>query len=555
MKNVTAMVITFLRDEYMFACVRSLRETYPDIKIIVGDNGHASDDKKKYCEKYGARYVELPFDCGICKGRNELAKLVDTEFVLIGDDDFLYTPEAQVDKMMETLKNNNRIDLIGGRIVEGGVVRNYQGFMELNDGNILYKRLALESTEYEIDKDTGMRFVPCDITFNYFVAHTDMIKAIRWDENIKVAYEHSDYFISLKKASKVVMFTPDAIVKHKEVASPKVPKEYLGYRCRRNDKEYFYTKHNLSFLVDMKGNRDVVGQADLRKVDFIIKTCYRHKCLERLLFSIAKFYPEANIYIGDDEKIFDVKYYRDLWERLFEAGIVHKPVAFNLGNDVGLAAGRNFLIKNSKNVYKLILDDDFVFTAKTRIEKMVRVLDDNKDIGVIGGMLTDPHGVDCHYEGRLVIDDHVLYYIPLDLKKAVERKNMPLGVAFYDTEIVFNFSIIRKEVFEDVEWDDRYKIAGEHTDFFIALKNTDWRIVYMPDVSIIHRQEYNPQYKKMRKRAEFWPIIFDKWDFDKIVSFHGVEYERKTNKEGGIIIKNGRLATQDIINIRKKYVQ
>jgi hypothetical protein len=44
--DVTALIKTFLRDEYLFTCVSSLRLNYPNLRIIVADDGYCSDAKE-----------------------------------------------------------------------------------------------------------------------------------------------------------------------------------------------------------------------------------------------------------------------------------------------------------------------------------------------------------------------------------------------------------------------------------------------------------------------------------------------------------------------------
>jgi hypothetical protein len=44
--DVTALIKTFLRDEYLFTCVLSLHLHYPNIKIFVADDGYCSDEKE-----------------------------------------------------------------------------------------------------------------------------------------------------------------------------------------------------------------------------------------------------------------------------------------------------------------------------------------------------------------------------------------------------------------------------------------------------------------------------------------------------------------------------
>jgi glycosyltransferase involved in cell wall biosynthesis len=77
--DVTAIVCTFLRDEYLFNCIRSLKQHYPNIRILVADDGHISDEKERALTDLGVeRYVRLPFNVGLPAKRNALLALVET---------------------------------------------------------------------------------------------------------------------------------------------------------------------------------------------------------------------------------------------------------------------------------------------------------------------------------------------------------------------------------------------------------------------------------------------------------------------------------------------
>lgn len=252
MEDLTAIMISFMRPEFTKECVRTLSENYPGIKILVGENCQFNEDLCEFVKKYGARYIVLPFDSGVCIARNRLMEFVDTEFVLVGDDDFFYTPEANVDKMLAFLKNKKQFSLVGGRIFESGNVKNYQGHIRIFDDHFEYENIDVEGGKF--DRKSGIRYQRVDITFNYFVARTEDIRPVKWDEKIKVAFEHSDWFIGLKKAGIKVAFTPDAIVKHKpEHIKCERMIDYSAYRNRRSDEHRFFEKHGIKYSIGFRG--------------------------------------------------------------------------------------------------------------------------------------------------------------------------------------------------------------------------------------------------------------------------------------------------------------
>jgi len=254
--NLTAIVINFLREPYLFKCLESLRTQYPDIKILVAENGKPSKRTQKKVESYGAVYVPIEFDAGICRARNTLVGLAGTDYVLIGDDDFFYNHNAGVDKMLAFLERHPEYALIGGRIFENEKIRDYQGYFDFvtdeNGEGLVYRKL--EMNDWLKDE---IQYKECDLVFNYFVARKKDI--IQWDNNIKVSYEHSTFFIDLKRAGKKVVFAPDCIVTHK----PKLDKEYnfgeyAKYRYRKLDKQRFFNRNNIVWARDMNGNFDTL---------------------------------------------------------------------------------------------------------------------------------------------------------------------------------------------------------------------------------------------------------------------------------------------------------
>lgn len=272
-KNLTAVLITFLRPEYTKKCVDSLLENYKGIKIIVGENGEYSEDMHRFLKERNIPYKIFPFDSGICIARNQLVDECETEFVLVGDDDFFYKKESKVNEMLIFMKNHKEFALLGGRISERNVVRNYQGYISFEGDHIHYSPVNLQKDKFYFDKKSGLNYLKCDLTFNYFVARVKDIKPYKWDEKIKVAWEHSDWFIQLRKNNVPIAFSPDPVVIHKpEGVYPAKKELYQTYRMRLSDKEHFFNKHKVDFIIDMAGKtyrRDIVNQ----KREYYAKRC------------------------------------------------------------------------------------------------------------------------------------------------------------------------------------------------------------------------------------------------------------------------------------------
>lgn len=528
MNNVTAIIISFLRIGYTKKCISSLRTMYPDIKIKVGENGHYLQEMKDFCDDHDAEYIELPFDSGVCIARNRLMAGVDTEYVMVGDDDFHFINKGDskpmVKEMVEFLETMGDFDLIGGRILQYNKIRDYQGFFEKGNGFLKYHKLDMEEKFDVCRIPSGeIRYKKVDLTFNYFVARANKVKAVKWDEKIKVAYEHSSWFLDFKDAGHNVAFSPDPIVIHKPEIKERYP-EYMKYRIRRNDKKRFFERHNLRFIKDMNGNVDFpYDRTQINKVDFLITTFKRYESLEKLLFSIAKYYPNAKIYIADQNKRFAVEYYRGLWDRLASNGLINKPTAYGLTYDIGLSYCRNYLVEKTDRIYKLILDDDFVFTEETNIEKFVDILDKEKEAGIVGGAMKQNDEI-VHFEFNLERDGDVLKHV-----EDGDNWREIMEIKVKETECVLNFALIRKEVANVIGWDEALKIT-EHTDFYLRMKKTDWKILYTPEVVVLHKPERDEEYGKLRSRFDFFVMMLKKHRLRKIQYINGHTYELNGNK-------------------------
>jgi GT2 family glycosyltransferase len=535
MNQVTAIVISFLRPVYTIACIQSLRRTYPGIQIIVGENGNFDNQLAKVCEQVGAKYVQLPYDSGVCVGRNTLMQHVQTKYVLVGDDDFYYDENTGVNKMLAVLECQPQVDLIGGRIRENGIVRNYQGSIEINGRMLVNRPIDLETANWElayVSEGQSMRIVKTDLVFNFFIARVDKVRDIPWDEEIKVAYEHESWFIDLQKAQIGVYFTPDAVIEHKPqhlrdiVENSPAHATYKAFRMRRTDKERFFRRHQLDYVVDMNGVRDDAPDSPrvkridaIKRVDFCITTFKRPEAIKRLLFSIAQFYPSANIYVADQNEKFDREFYRNLRTDLLNAGLQKRVSIENLPYDCGLSYARNHLVTTTPNKYKLILDDDMVFINKTSIEKMVALLEACPSAGVVGGKVQQL-GNDIHFEFTPEIVGDTIFH-----RKETLNWKKHNDTQYRKTGCVLNFALFRREVFNSILWDQALKVT-EHTDFYLRMKGLAWQILYTPDVVIDHPPTARVEdYKQMRTREEFMRLMFNKHRVKRVVYENGQTVE------------------------------
>ena len=161
--------------------------------------------------------------------------------------------------------------------------------------------------------------------------------------------------------------------------------------------------NNKNRLPKIKVKQFTENDIDITKeITFIIKTFKRYECLDNLLRSIKRFYPTAKVLIADDnhEYEYDCKLYLK-WKKRLDLEVIRLPF------DSGLSAGRNAMVDKAKNPFILLLDDDFVFTEQTDINKFYKILKSDKEIGIVGGSCIEGDK-EVHYECNLDFNNGVL---------------------------------------------------------------------------------------------------------------------------------------------------
>ncbi|XP_070554724.1 beta-1,4 N-acetylgalactosaminyltransferase 1-like [Ptychodera flava] len=116
------------------------------------------------------------------------------------------------------------------------------------------------------------------------------------------------------------------------------------------------------------------------KVTVITKTFERYPAVKRLISSVHKFYPGITILIADDS---------EFPEKIEAANVKQYIMPFA----EGWFAGRNLLVSQVRTKYFLWVDDDFVFTSGTRLERFIEKFEHpNVTVDHVGGTFGDEFG-------------------------------------------------------------------------------------------------------------------------------------------------------------------
>ncbi|KAM5309175.1 beta-1,4 N-acetylgalactosaminyltransferase 2 isoform 1-T2 [Glossophaga mutica] len=224
---VTIATKTFLRPHKLMAMLRSLREYYPDLTVIV------ADDSKEPLKINDSRveYYIMPFGKGWFAGRNLAISQVTTKYVLWVDDDFLFNNKTKIEMLVDVLEKTE-LDVVGGSVL--GNTFQFKLLLEQSeDGDCLHRRVG---SFRPLDG-----FPNCVVTsgvVNFFLAHTDQLLRVGFDPRLR-RVAHSEFFID-GLGSLLVGSCPDVIIGHQAHVSEKDPKlanlekTYSKYRTNTN---------------------------------------------------------------------------------------------------------------------------------------------------------------------------------------------------------------------------------------------------------------------------------------------------------------------------------
>lgn len=227
-KSITVVTKTFGRMEKVMELVDSIARHYRDhlgLKILIGNDGHdAHGMALAFSDIKGVKYVPFEYDIGLSEGRNRLLKLVDTEYVLMLDDDFVFTEQSDILKLLRTA-------VLGGFDIVGGKSPNDVGTFQFE-----YCGLLSTTLDGVLELEAGDRgsFEGCqavDFVPNLFVAKTSALCSVGWDSALKLG-EHEDFFLRAKAKGLRVATCPHTAFSHRQARFWEARSEYDRMRLR-----------------------------------------------------------------------------------------------------------------------------------------------------------------------------------------------------------------------------------------------------------------------------------------------------------------------------------
>jgi glycosyltransferase involved in cell wall biosynthesis len=223
----TVIIKTFMRPRCCVKVVQSWKSQYPEADIIVVDDG-PPELKPNLKGISRVRHIRTEFDIGLSAGRNIGVSEAKTDLVFICDDDNVCRRDCDIAGAASQMEKYD-IDIAG--------VGAY--FFEIDEA-----AGELHVSGYPVV--SGVVF--CGIVLNHFLATRSSMP--RWDEAIKIGFEHPDFFLDCRKLGVKVAATP--LIRFRKAlaaAQREGGRKYLDFRRHRREtyQRIFESKRGLSY--------------------------------------------------------------------------------------------------------------------------------------------------------------------------------------------------------------------------------------------------------------------------------------------------------------------
>jgi len=257
-KFITIVFVTIDRNQAAKRFVRSVRRRYPKIPILAADQNGPTDAMTQFYRDHGVRALWLPYDCGLSFARNRAFEQIQTRYVMLADDDFIFTDVTELCSPIEVMELDRRIGFLGGRLIDIRGPRNgpKKRFVRRWEKHLFLDRrlnslisVPIDYMPLESEKIAGHEVFRCDMTLNWGVMRRAVFsEKIRWDENIKINGEHEDFFLGLKTNSCwKVCYLPELLCDHEQ---PDVS-GYHALRGRLDGRERLADKWGLTHHLEL----------------------------------------------------------------------------------------------------------------------------------------------------------------------------------------------------------------------------------------------------------------------------------------------------------------
>ena len=271
------------------------------------------------------------------------------------------------------------------------------------------------------------------------------------------------------------------------------------------------------------------ASADFSDTTVCVTVLFRFHLVERFLNSVRRHYPEIAIVVADNS-FHPEDWGGDEFLRFREIVCRHAARPVLLPFNSGVSATRNAAVAAAETPYVIVCEEDFQFTARTNLERLLRPVRAGL-ADIVGGLehYTNPangwlracvpaerpptvqYAADVEFIGAAPL--RRLQFSPVDH----ESRSELAGVVCRRADVIHNFYAASRAAYLKSPCDAAIKVS-EHLDHFLRLKRDGARVYYTPEAVVEHHSpddSADPRFLAARRTAENYHRRFcENWQVD-----------------------------------------
>ncbi|WP_207425565.1 glycosyltransferase family 2 protein [Pedobacter sp. SYSU D00535] len=242
MKKVSVITVNYNQPKVTEELLQSIfsTNTYPDIEILVVDNGSKTNSVPEWNQKYpDVRFIRSEENLGFAGGNNLAIKAAKGDYLFLVNNDTEFTA-GLIEALVRILDQNQQVGMVSPKIRfhQQPDTLQYAGFTSMNFNT------ARNACIGEFEKDKGQyddKTGPTGFIHGaaVMVRQQAIAKAGLMAEHFFLYYEEMDWCERVKRAGYEVWVEPKALIYHKESIS-------VGKKSPL--KEFFMNRNRILFI-------------------------------------------------------------------------------------------------------------------------------------------------------------------------------------------------------------------------------------------------------------------------------------------------------------------
>ena len=213
------MFKSFERQRQAKELYKSIRKYYPGAMVVIADDSQ----QPLTLEDDNLTVIQMPFNSGLSKGLNQALAKIQTPFLMRMDDDELLTRRSDIAGELRFLFAHQEVDLIGIPSIDALKFRSLKKVIQD------YFKFTMREAPLPLKIPLGTRLDQDHVVFgkvpNRFLARTESVRKVGWDDNIRMI-DHHDFFFRAAGVLVSALSTKSVVFHNHNFFSPK----YNRYR-------------------------------------------------------------------------------------------------------------------------------------------------------------------------------------------------------------------------------------------------------------------------------------------------------------------------------------